>query len=104
MICDSCLSLHLTVSVLHLVTVAPCMQHMTLASNSTAHALQVACPRLSIDWGEAFTTPTLTPYEALIALGEVQTCWINSSGECCMVRTLLLIACLTVSGAPTCWT
>lgn len=33
--------------------------------------LQVACPRLSIDWGEAFTTPTLTPYEALIALGEV---------------------------------
>jgi diphthamide synthase subunit DPH2 len=36
-----------------------------------ACTLQVACPRLSIDWGEAFTTPTLTPYEALIALGEV---------------------------------
>lgn len=25
--------------------------------------VQVACPRLSIDWGEAFTKPTLTPYE-----------------------------------------
>ena len=47
------------------------MQHMALWSNSTASNLQVACPRLSIDWGEAFTMPTLTPYEALIALGEV---------------------------------
>lgn len=35
----------------------------------------MACPRLSIDWGEAFTTPTLTPYEALIALGEVSPWW-----------------------------
>lgn len=35
----------------------------------------MACPRLSIDWGEAFTTPTLTPYEALIALGEVGGPW-----------------------------
>ena len=33
--------------------------------------IQVACPRLSIDWGEGFQKPTLTPYEALIALGEV---------------------------------
>lgn len=37
--------------------------------------VQVACPRLSIDWGEAFTTPTLTPYEALVALGEVPPWW-----------------------------
>ena len=36
---------------------------------------QVACPRLSIDWGEAFLLPTLTPYEALIALGEVEPWW-----------------------------
>jgi len=32
--------------------------------------VQVACPRLSIDWGYAFPRPLLTPYEALIVLGE----------------------------------
>jgi 2-(3-amino-3-carboxypropyl)histidine synthase len=31
--------------------------------------VQVACPRLSIDWGYAFPRPLLTPYEALVALG-----------------------------------
>ncbi|PHH83324.1 hypothetical protein CDD82_2076 [Ophiocordyceps australis] len=31
--------------------------------------VQVACPRLSIDWGYAFARPLLTPYEALVALG-----------------------------------
>lgn len=31
--------------------------------------VQVACPRLSIDWGHGFTTPVLTPYEAEVALG-----------------------------------
>ncbi|GKZ74060.1 diphthamide biosynthesis protein 1 [Aspergillus niger] len=31
--------------------------------------VQIACPRLSIDWGYAFARPLLTPYEALIALG-----------------------------------
>ena len=36
---------------------------------------QVACPRLSIDWGEGFTLPTLNPYEALVALGEVPEWW-----------------------------
>lgn len=35
--------------------------------------VQVACPRLSIDWGEGFALPTLTPFEALIALGEVRS-------------------------------
>ena len=32
--------------------------------------VQIACPRLSIDWGHAFARPLLTPYEALIALGD----------------------------------
>lgn len=32
--------------------------------------VQVACPRLSIDWGYAFPKPLLTPYEAMVALGE----------------------------------
>ncbi|CAH8864781.1 unnamed protein product [Trichobilharzia szidati] len=30
--------------------------------------IQVACPRLSIDWGAEFTKPLLTPYEAFVAL------------------------------------
>jgi len=30
--------------------------------------VQVACPRLSIDWGYAFARPLLTPFEALVAL------------------------------------
>jgi 2-(3-amino-3-carboxypropyl)histidine synthase len=37
--------------------------------------VQVACPRLSIDWGEGFTKPTLTPFEAMIALGLVPGWW-----------------------------
>jgi 2-(3-amino-3-carboxypropyl)histidine synthase len=36
--------------------------------------VQVACPRLSIDWGYAFPRPLLTPYEALIVLG-AQRSW-----------------------------
>ncbi|EON67988.1 diphthamide biosynthesis protein 1 [Coniosporium apollinis CBS 100218] len=31
--------------------------------------VQIACPRLSIDWGYAFPRPLLSPYEALVALG-----------------------------------
>merc|ERR1712048_623699 len=31
--------------------------------------VQVACPRLSMDWGDAFSTPLLTPYEAHVAFG-----------------------------------
>ncbi|XP_067866776.1 2-(3-amino-3-carboxypropyl)histidine synthase subunit 1-like [Heterodontus francisci] len=34
--------------------------------------VQVACPRLSIDWGKAFSKPLLTPYEAAVALKEVE--------------------------------
>jgi len=30
--------------------------------------VQVACPRLSIDWGYAFSSPLLSPYEAAVAL------------------------------------
>lgn len=54
--------------------------------------VQVACPRLSIDWGEGFDRPTLTPYEALIALGEVPGWWegadssssSSGSSSCCV--------------------
>eukprot|EP00879_Flechtneria_rotunda_P022580 GHRR01023843.1.p1 GENE.GHRR01023843.1~~GHRR01023843.1.p1 ORF type:complete len:409 (+),score=119.22 GHRR01023843.1:233-1459(+) len=42
--------------------------------------VQVACPRLSIDWGEGFNKPTLTPYEAMIALGLVPGWWEDIEG------------------------
>ncbi|EGG16357.1 diphthamide biosynthesis protein 1 [Cavenderia fasciculata] len=34
--------------------------------------IQIACPRLSIDWGYAFTTPLLNTYEAEVALGGIE--------------------------------
>ncbi|KAJ8959502.1 hypothetical protein NQ318_022199 [Aromia moschata] len=34
--------------------------------------VQIACPRLSIDWGMAFSKPLLTPYEAAIVTGDAQ--------------------------------
>eukprot|EP00775_Hariotina_reticulata_P009330 gene9330-9494_t len=43
--------------------------------------VQIACPRLSIDWGEGFVKPTLTPYEAMIALGMVPGWWENCEGQ-----------------------
>lgn len=41
--------------------------------------VQIACPRLSIDWGYAFPRPLLTPYEALVALG-VKENWDTANG------------------------
>ncbi|KAF2076032.1 hypothetical protein CYY_002646 [Polysphondylium violaceum] len=34
--------------------------------------IQIACPRLSIDWGYAFKTPLLNPYEAEVCLGGIE--------------------------------
>ncbi|KAI8379227.1 putative diphthamide synthesis protein-domain-containing protein [Radiomyces spectabilis] len=34
--------------------------------------IQIACPRLSIDWGYAFPKPLLTPYEASIVLDKAK--------------------------------
>jgi 2-(3-amino-3-carboxypropyl)histidine synthase len=34
--------------------------------------IQIACPRLSIDWGYAFATPLLSPYEAYVAYGSAE--------------------------------
>jgi 2-(3-amino-3-carboxypropyl)histidine synthase len=33
--------------------------------------IQIACPRLSIDWGYAFPKPLLTPYEASVVLDAI---------------------------------
>ena len=41
--------------------------------------VQIACPRLSIDWGYAFPRPLLTPYEALVALGGDKS-WEDGDG------------------------
>lgn len=49
--------------------------------------IQIACPRLSIDWGDAFTKPLLTPFEAEIALGDLSGWWERkkavNSDVCC---------------------
>jgi len=42
--------------------------------------VQVACPRLSIDWGYAFPRPLLSPYEALVTLGVREAGWITDPG------------------------
>jgi 2-(3-amino-3-carboxypropyl)histidine synthase len=42
--------------------------------------VQVACPRLSIDWGSAFARPLLSPYEALVVLGGREGRWEQGSG------------------------
>uniref|UniRef100_F6VZF6 2-(3-amino-3-carboxypropyl)histidine synthase subunit 1 n=1 Tax=Ciona intestinalis TaxID=7719 RepID=F6VZF6_CIOIN len=34
--------------------------------------VQIACPRLSIDWGTAFDKPLLNPYEASVALNKAE--------------------------------
>jgi 2-(3-amino-3-carboxypropyl)histidine synthase len=37
--------------------------------------IQIACPRLSIDWGYAFTRPLLSPFEATAALTMADDDW-----------------------------
>ena len=39
--------------------------------------VQLACPRLSIDWGLFFTKPLLTSYEFYVLLEKVE--WKNGS-------------------------
>lgn len=48
--------------------------------------VQIACPRLSIDWGAAFKKPLLTSFEAEIALGDLPGWWERNRArnvECC---------------------
>ncbi|TYJ51587.1 diphthamide biosynthesis protein 1 [Cryptococcus floricola] len=49
--------------------------------------IQTSCPRLSIDWGYAFSRPLLSPYEASVAVGRIRgweglTLEAASSGPC----------------------
>lgn len=43
--------------------------------------IQIACPRLSIDWGDEYNLPTLNPYEAFVALGEAPGWWENNNNS-----------------------
>ncbi|CAH9101292.1 unnamed protein product [Cuscuta epithymum] len=46
-----------------------------LFDDSVEAWVQIACPRLSIDWGDAFGKPLLTAFEAEIALGDLAGWW-----------------------------
>ncbi|XP_058101417.1 uncharacterized protein LOC131245758 [Magnolia sinica] len=48
---------------------------ISLFGDSVDAWIQIACPRLSIDWGDAFRKPLLTPFEAEIALGLIRGWW-----------------------------
>ncbi|XP_044270849.1 2-(3-amino-3-carboxypropyl)histidine synthase subunit 1 isoform X1 [Tribolium madens] len=39
--------------------------------------VQIACPRLSIDWGLSFSKPFLTPYEMSVVLGDIE--WVKGA-------------------------
>ncbi|KAM6573414.1 hypothetical protein CsatA_017494 [Cannabis sativa] len=59
---------------------------MGLFEDSVEAWVQIACPRLSIDWGEAFGKPLLTSFEADIALGSIPGWWEknqNHDSGCC---------------------
>lgn len=43
-------------------------QKLALMDQKVDAWVQIACPRLSIDWGMAFSKPLLTPFEASVAL------------------------------------
>lgn len=52
--------------------------------------IQIACPRLSVDWGESYGKPLLNSFEAEIALGLIPGWWerhnasdMCGNGECC---------------------
>lgn len=48
---------------------------LALFEDSIDAWVQIACPRLSIDWGEGYKKPLLTPFEAEIALGFIPGWW-----------------------------
>ncbi|KAM0029805.1 putative diphthamide synthesis DPH1/DPH2 [Helianthus debilis subsp. tardiflorus] len=67
---------------------------IALFGDSVDAWIQIACPRLSIDWGDAFVKPLLTTFEAEIALGDFPGWWekkgavkddsgCNNGVDCC---------------------
>jgi 2-(3-amino-3-carboxypropyl)histidine synthase len=69
-ILDHLRALLTTLGIQHIVVLLSELFPAKLSMFSGVEAwVQVACPRLSIDWGHGFTVPVLTPYEAEVALG-----------------------------------
>ena len=54
--------------VIHLLMSEIFPQKLALMEDKIDAWVQIACPRLSIDWGLAFSKPLLTPFEASVAL------------------------------------
>jgi 2-(3-amino-3-carboxypropyl)histidine synthase len=48
------------------------LEMLSTGSNGVVAWVQVACPRLSIDWGHYFCVPVLSPFELYVAFGEVE--------------------------------
>ncbi|MCO5587566.1 hypothetical protein L7F22_041515 [Adiantum nelumboides] len=59
---------------------------IALFENAVDVWVQIACPRLSIDWGEAFSKPLLNPYEANVCLGLVKPWWSLEPSACKCVK------------------
>ncbi|KAJ3672113.1 hypothetical protein LUZ60_006834 [Juncus effusus] len=57
-------------------------QRINLFDDSIEAWVQIACPRLSIDWGEGFKKPLLTTFEFDVALGYVKGWWEMESRIC----------------------
>eukprot|EP00804_Cyclotella_cryptica_P004611 CCRYP_006922-RD/>CCRYP_006922-RD protein AED:0.20 eAED:0.20 QI:0/0.8/0.66/1/0.4/0.33/6/385/593 len=53
------------------------------AASGVCAWVQIACPRLSIDWGHYFCVPVLSPFELFVALGEVpdSNLWSDNNKE-----------------------
>ena len=47
-------------------------QNKIINYNKCEGFIQLACPRLSIDWSDQFSKPMLTPYEIYIALDQIK--------------------------------
>ena len=47
------------------------LEMLSTGTNGVFAWVQVACPRLSIDWGHYFCVPVLSPFELYVAFGEV---------------------------------
>jgi 2-(3-amino-3-carboxypropyl)histidine synthase len=70
---------HMNFTVILMSEISPI--RVSLFGDSIDAWIQIACPRLSIDWGDAFKKPLLTPFEAEIALGDLPAWWEQKIGS-----------------------
>ncbi|KAL4435678.1 hypothetical protein ABPG74_018229 [Tetrahymena malaccensis] len=50
-------------------------QQLELVADEVDFFVQISCPRLSVDWGAAFSKPLLNPYEFFVAMKQID--WKN---------------------------